>query len=179
MFRTLRLPLAAALVPLLLGGCEPAAPTAPDTAAPAPSALLAVSGDADRHAVSGTVWNSCTGEYLAVTGMMTMVLRQHDDAGGGAHRIENYTIHGTAVGLTSGTEYIYHDSHNMRENGDAPMNGWFDDTGAYYFTMSRIVQLVSKGAAPNRTMQHDIWFRVDAAGNVTVQAVRIEVVCGG
>ena len=177
--RLLLLPAVAVLLPLLLGGCEQAAPTAPDAAVPT-STELALSGNgvSTRYSVSGGVYDACTGEIIDVTADVTLVMTYHDDDGGGFHKVENYVMHGKGVGRTSGIEYIYVDSHNMRVNGEAPYVAWFDETGTQYFTMSRLVKVISKGSSDNRLFQHDFWFRV-VDGVVTLDAWRVESLCRG
>ena len=77
-------------------------------------------GVSTRYSVSGGVYDACTGEIIDVTADVTLVMTYHEDKGGGFHKVENYVMHGKGVGRTSGIEYIYVDSHNMRVNGEAP-----------------------------------------------------------
>ncbi len=155
-------------------------PTAPEEAKPLPEvATFAREGVSSRMPLQGRTWNQCTGETVSVTGEITRVFSNRTDQGGGYHWLSNYMIHGKAVGLTSGNEYVYNEIHNMGENGDLPFDKLFDDTGAYYFTMSFISTLVSRGALPNELFQWDIRFKMNRAGEVTIDELRYEVVCKG
>lgn len=170
---------AALLVPLGLAACEQA-PTAPEQVAPEISApSFSRSGVSQRFPIEFTAWNGCTEEDVRVTGVITRVSRVQEDQGGGYHWLENYSYHGTGVGLSSGTEYVYNEIHNMKENGDLPFDSLFDDTGAYYFTMSFIAPFISKGSAPNELFQWDLRYKMDRTGTVTIDEFRFEFLCRG
>lgn len=179
MIPTTRRSAAALLLPLLALACQDS-PTGPAEAAPpADAATFAREGVSSRLPIQGNVWNECTGETVRVTGEINRVFSMHVDQGGGYHWLSNYMIHGSAVGLSSGNQYVYNEIHNMKENGDLPFDALFDDTGAYYFTMSFISTLISKGALPNELFQWDIRFKMNRAGEVTIDEFRYEVLCRG
>lgn len=168
----------ALLIPLFAAACEQGPTAPPEEAAQLAAPSFLRNGISQRFDIAGSLLNRCTGETILVTGEITRVANVHEDQGGGYHWFQNYSIHATAIGPT-GTEYIYNEIHNMKENGDLPFDALFDDTGAYYFTMSFISTLISKGTDPNLILQWDIRFKMDRDGNVTMDELRREFVCRG
>lgn len=169
-------------VALLLAACEATAPSEPaadPNAAPTVGPSASRNGVSQRRELDARVWNACTGEDLQLTGTITRVARFHEDEGGGYHWMANYVIQGRAVGVTTGTEYVYHETHNMKENGAQPFHGILDAEGPYYFTMSFIATMITPGSAPNELWQWDWRYRVDESGGIVTDEFRFECLTRG
>lgn len=55
--------------------------------------------------VMTTLDNPCNGEVVLVEGTLHYVTMENEDEGGGQHRFSHGVLHGTGIGLSSGTEY--------------------------------------------------------------------------
>lgn len=162
-----RIPLIA--LALLLGACDAAGPTAPpvdESVAEVGAPTFNRNGVSQRLELDTHFWNACTGENLHLTGTITRVAQYREDEGGGYHWLANYTVQGRAVGLTTGTEYILHETHNMKENGGA----------GFYFTMSFIATAVTPGSGSNQLWQWDWRYRVDESGAIVTDEYLFECI---
>ena len=78
---------------------------------PTLTAVAAIAATASAQATSvtepvvTTLDNPCNGEVVLVEGTLHYVTRENEDEGGGQHRFSDGVLHGTGMGLTSGTEY--------------------------------------------------------------------------
>ena len=75
------------------------------TAVVATAATASAQATSVTEPVITTVDNPCNGEVVLVEGTLHYVARENEDEGGGQHRFSHAVLHGTGIGLTSGTEY--------------------------------------------------------------------------
>jgi hypothetical protein len=122
---------------------------------------------------SQVTFDMCTGEFIAISGEVCMDLFVHFDASGGAHATAHETITGTGVGLTSGTQYVFHTEINVEENVNAGNNGQDEATVIADAT------LISKGSMPNERATITTHTTIDANGNVTSMDLDVTDNCNG
>src|SRR5262249_6054151 len=117
-------------------------------------------------------FDSCTGEWIFVTGQDCVDFYIHTDASGGQHVTYRETIEGSGVGMTSGTQYEISEVSNGTEN----LN---DNNLQHEFIAVFHLNLISKGSMPNERIKATTHFTVDANGNVTVDRVDLSDDCRG
>jgi len=97
----------------------------------------------ERMPVSGTFFDECTGEDIQITGEAHLMGSITTTKDGRMRRHAHVNLHGTAVGLTSGNEYVINDNFKIREVTDPA------ECGFKYQDVERI-RLISKGSLPNQ-----------------------------
>lgn len=89
------------------------------------AAVLALPAAASAQSVttttpfSSTVYNSCTGENVDVTGVQTTTTITTIDNGGGTHISFAMVTKGTGVGVTTGINYPYQENDLFKLNAGA------------------------------------------------------------
>ena len=122
---------------------------------------------------SETITSLCTGETIVITGEACMDVFVTFDASGGAHARAHETITGTGVGLTSGTQYVFHTEISVEENVNAGNN--LQDEA----TIIADAILISKGSMPNEKATITTHTTIDANGNVTAMDLDVTDNCNG
>ena len=108
-----------------------------------PSAVKAEVLLNERIPVSTTFFDECTGEEIQITGEAHLQGSITTTKDGRMRRNAHVNLHGTAVGLTSGNEYVINDNFKIREVTDP------GECGFKYQDVERI-RLISKGTQPNQ-----------------------------
>jgi hypothetical protein len=118
-------------------------------------------------------FDMCTGEFVAITGEACTDIFFHVDASGGAHVTIHETIRGTAVGVTSGNEYVFHTEILTEENVNSGNNAQDE------LTLVADANLISKGSLPNDRATITTHITIDANGDVTSMDVDLAEKCDG
>jgi hypothetical protein len=131
------------LVALLLSGCGPESPQAPDTPPPLFRAEVVTlfKGWFPLLPPPGGIFNPCTGETVIITGDFNLDVRMVTSASGRTQfRVHSQAnVKGEAVG--TGTEYVAVDLLNLTENAGPD--------GAAVFHLQYNLRSVSKGGMSN------------------------------
>ena len=113
----------------------------------------------NRVPVSGIAFNSCAGELMFVQGTIMVVTGTTTDESGGIHfGPTHFTQHGTAIGLTTGREYVFHAVQTNMEN---------DTNGGFARTLTTQIIAVSKGNGPNLIGQATFHMTITPTGEIT------------
>lgn len=131
---------------LILPGLTP-----PSSAAQANTQKLDFSGP-----ISTTIEpHPCTGEVIRLDGRFKQIIRITEDGAGGFHMTSHIIVKGTAVGLTSGNEYVFNqESHLSMNDSQQPCQQEFTNTLHLNF--------ISKGRGENLVLS--------AVGHITMNA---------
>jgi hypothetical protein len=97
----------------------------------------------ERIPISTTFFDECTGEEILITGEAHLQGSITTTKDGRMRRHAHVNLHGTAVGLTSGNEYVINDNFKIREVTEPA------ECGFKYQDIERI-RLISKGTQPNQ-----------------------------
>lgn len=121
--------------------------------------------------VDTAIPNPCTGELLLVRGTVHYLVHETTDAGGGTHYFRQGVFQGSAVGLTSGTQYQVIN----RQADPGPTN--FTAGGAVTNTDVIMIQYIGPGPRNNfvEFIQHHITF--NANGQLTALPVHVRTEC--
>ena len=109
-----------------------------------------------------------SGEAIPITGRCVIVTTVTSTPSGGYHAHSVDQRHGTGVGQTTGTNFIFNQAgtFNFGTNGTTV-------TG----TQVSNFQLISQGSAPNQRVQHTFHATIDSNGNVAVSFEDVKSVC--
>jgi hypothetical protein len=119
------------------------------------------------------IFDMCTGELVAIMGEACTDVFFHFDASGGAHVTIHETITGTAVGVTSGNEYVFQTEILTEENVNSGNNAQDE------LTLVADANLISKGSLPKDRATMTTHITIDANGNVTSMDVDVTENCSG
>jgi hypothetical protein len=119
------------------------------------------------------IFAMCTGEFVAITGEICVDVYEHLDAAGGAHISSHATIHGTAVGLTSGNVYQFQTDAHIDANGAVGNNLQQEAT------IIADANLISQGSLPNERATITGHATMNANGNITALDADVTDVCKG
>ncbi|MFK4998946.1 hypothetical protein ACI2OX_21585 [Bacillus sp. N9] len=92
------------------------------------------------------------------------------DRAGGIHVTIRFNAHSTAIGLSTGTEYIINEINTVEHKNlkfPFPIN----------ITQPFQQQIISKGSAPNQRIKSLLHVTIDANGNTTANIDNVEIVC--
>ena len=108
---------------------------------------------------------------MFVEGTITVVTGVTTDASGGIHFGPSHmTQHGTAIGLTAGTRYVFHSVQTRMEN--------FSNPGVEATLASQIVA-ISHGKKPNLIGEANFHLTVTPTGELTAFFTHINFRCAG
>ena len=138
------------------------------------SALLVASAPANAQAqitrveISGLAFDSCSNEFVEVTGTFTVLSNSFVDESGRFHFVHRESFHGTAVGLSSGAEYVSNSTSGLMETDSASGND-------VSFSVNSTSVFVGKGNAPDRLAHTTNHFTVvDGELKVFISDIRFE-----
>ncbi len=123
--------------------------------------------------------DECNMEEIAVTGTMHLVAKFRTDKNGAAHTDTFATIHGRAVGVTSGNEYIYADTFRSSEDFGITLCEDGINTAPYEFKQYVHSRLLSKGSLPNSYLKFTVRFSTDANCNFGMEVIEEKFDCRG
>jgi hypothetical protein len=120
--------------------------------------------------VASVVSDPCSGEQVALTGRLHLLVSLTSDSGGGVHtqiHSNPQGVEGTA--LTSGTTYVGNGMTRLsiNINGDPPLE----------FTFVNNFHLISPGKAPNISVHATTHMVINANGDITADVVSLSVDC--
>jgi hypothetical protein len=126
----------------------------------------------------GDCINGGAGETLILNGALHSFTSLRADAAGGFHvTVHTNLVGASAVGATTGEQYRLTDTAGGF--GDR-LNLYFPaNSGPRTYTESGDVRIISEGSAANLLVRATWQETVDANGNVTASAVRLEHLCVG
>src|SRR5262249_15410705 len=120
------------------------------------------------------VTNSCTGEDVLVS--LSGSLSFHVVFGGNVALEQVQTnLHGSGVGLSSGSTYILNAHEAVAEN----FRGMVDPNGAVVFSDVQNLDLISQGSAPNLVGTERVHATINSNGTVTVDSTELTIACHG
>jgi hypothetical protein len=126
-----------------------------------------------RVSFNEQTFNMCTGEIVAISGEARSDVFVHFDASGGAHATIHETITGTAVGMTSGNQYVFHTEISTEENVN------FGNNQQDEATIIADADLISQGSLPNERATITTHETIDANGNITSLDLDVTDNCNG
>ena len=104
-------------------------------------------------------FDACTGEFIHGTATLRGVLHFTSNASGGASLAINLTAAGSAIGETTGAQYIFHQSQQESSSVSDPF-GQFEVTSAL---RSRVT---AQGSLPNSWLRLQFHATFDAQGRL-------------
>lgn len=117
-------------------------------------------------------FNQCTGENVALSGMLRTRIDIMMDGHGGFHSrlfITPEDVRG--VGQVSGTEYLeVGGTRNITNNTSG---------GTREFTATSMLNFISKGSAPNLQTKYTIHFTINPNGDLTANVSNFSTECHG
>jgi hypothetical protein len=122
--------------------------------------------------VNGPIDDMCTGETVLINAEECLKAHANIDASGGTHLNGVGMITGTAVGLTTGNQYVIHSVAVVNQN----TNG--NNLGGNA-TIQSYADLISKGSLPNERATITGHITINADGTITVRDAEITDICHG
>jgi len=118
-----------------------------------------------------TLFVPCYGEDVVITGWLHVVVAGGIDRNGGLHVAWHYMAQGVGVGQESGYRYVFDVS--------APWSKQYSSNGDTIVNQEVLkVNLIGQGGAPNLRVRLLIKTTLNANGELTVDILRNEVICG-
>jgi hypothetical protein len=111
--------------------------------------------------ISGTTFNSCTGELVDFTGELQIIVNSSTNANGTVHFILKESAHFTGVGETSGASYVANATFSDKV---------IDAICPFSQTITDYLRFIGKGSVPNWRVREDVSFNLDAACTPTFTA---------
>lgn len=125
-----------------------------------------------RQPFTAVLFDECTGEEIQVTAEDHVLIRRRVAEDGTVYWDERINTHGTAVGLTSGREYVYNETIRFSRPAEpGPECGFAID-------FSTRVRLVAEGSYPDLFVRYSLHFEVGPTCEATFDE-SLESACRG
>jgi hypothetical protein len=118
---------------------------------------------------NSSIFPSCHGESIAISGHMHVIIHTTQSSDGLVSDVFHLNLQGSGVGDTTGTQYGFTQATHTTFNRH--------DTGALEFTLTETIHVISRGHQDDFRMRFLIHVTWNAQGQATAQVSAFERIC--